>query len=110
MNRIETSSKLYAEGMRLMKTGETALADFRKAFVCFIEGAKLSDRFCVQRLTEVLQTPQYRRRLSPAEAKEAQELVRIFALKLSPISSRGMFTVIRKPVDHAAGMAFQKQK
>ena len=61
---LDEVSRLYAEGLRLMNTGETDLADFRKALGCFIKGAELGDRFCALRLKEMLETPQYRRRLS----------------------------------------------
>ena len=106
----DEGSRLYAEAMRLMKTGETCIADFHKAVDCFIKGAKLYDRFCIQRLKEILETTLYRRRLSDSEATEVREAVNAGTITLPPNESRGVFGVIvRKPIDHAAGMAFQRK-
>ena len=105
---LDEGSRLYAEAMRLMKTGETRIADFHKAVDCFIKGAKLYDRFCVERLKEILETTLYRRRLSDSEAVEVREAIDAGTVTLPPNASRGVFgMIVRKPIDHAAGMAFQ---
>lgn len=105
---LDDGSRLYAEAMRLMQTGETCIPDFHKAVDCFIKGAKLRDRFCVQRLKEVLETSLYRMRLSVAEESEVKEAIKEGSIILPPCYRRGVFGIIeRKPIDHAAGMAFQ---
>ena len=107
---LDEGSRLYAEAMHLMKTGETRIADFHKAVDCFIKGAKLYDRFCVERLKEILETTLYRRRLSDSKATEVRDAVNAGTVTLPPNKSRGIFGVIvRKPIDHAAGMAFQRK-
>ena len=111
MPMLDEGSKLYAEAMRLMQTGETNVLDFRRAVKCFIKGARLFDEFCIQRLNEILRTSLYRSRLSSTELSEVKEAIQAGTLKLPPPVIRGIFgTSVRKPIDHAAGMTFQRKK
>lgn len=108
---LDEGSRLYAEAMRIMKTGETYVPDFRKAVECFIKGANLFDKFCIERLKEILKTPLYRNRLSLSKVVEIEETIQTRTFRLSPNATRGVFGInTPKPIDHAAGMSFQNKK
>ena len=59
---LKTGSDFYSAAMDLMgKGGETNRKVFAGALILFLEGAERSDRFCIQRLKEILTSPNYLR-------------------------------------------------
>ena len=114
---LQTGSDFYAAAMDLMgKGGETNRKVFSGALVLFLEGAEHSDRFCIQRLKEILATPTYLRMVDYEDKKavedvlEGQAIVEYLNKKYSEMGS-GIFGVMRPtPINHEAGVMFQKKR
>ena len=114
---LRTGSDFYAAAMDLMgKGGETNRKVFAGALILFLEGAERSDRFCIQRLKEILATPNYLRMVDCEDKKaiedvlEGQAIVEYLNKKYSEMES-GVFGVMRPtPINHEAAGIFQKKR
>ena len=114
---LKTGSDFYAAAMDLMgKGGETNRKVFSGALVLFLEGAELLDRFCIQRLKEILETPSYLRMVDGDDKKAiedvlaGQSIAEYWNKKYSEMGS-GIFCVMRRtPINHESAGIFQKKR
>lgn len=114
---LKTGSDFYAAAIDLMKKGgETNRKIFSGALVLFLEGAEQSDRFCIQRLKEILATPNYLRMVDPEDKKAIEDILERQAIveclnKKYLERVRGIFGVMRPtPINHEAAEIFQKRR
>ena len=114
---LKTGSDFYAAAMDLMgKGGETSRRVFSGALVLFLEGAERSDRFCIQRLKEILETPSYLRMVDDDDKKAIVNVLagRSIAEYWNRIYSEmgsGIFGVMRPtPINHESAGMFQKKR
>ena len=98
------------------KGGETNRRIFAGALVLFLEGAEQSDRFCIQRLKEILATPNYLRMVDCEDKKAIEDILEGQAIaedlrKKYSEKVRGIFGVMRPtPINHESAMGFQKNR
>ena len=111
---LQTGSDFYAAALDLMrKGGETNRVMFTGALALFLEGAERLDRFCIQRLKEILAKPNYLRMVDVEDKKVIEDILEGRAIaedwrkKFEEMGS-GIFGVMTpKPINHEAAGAFQ---
>ena len=114
---LKSGSECYAAAMDLMRRGgETNSVIFRGTLMFFLKGAEKGDRFCIQRLYEILKTRKYYRWLDSEDCEEIigflnmQENIKQEIAQWRKRRS-GVFGVfLFKPISRSAAMAFQTKK
>lgn len=114
---LRTGSDFYVAAMDLMgKGGETNRKVFAGALILFLEGAERSDRFCIQRLKEILATPNYLRMVDFEDKKAIEDILEGRAIaedlrKKYFENACGIFGVMRPtPINHESAGVFQKKR
>ena len=104
---LRTGSDFYAAAMDLMgKGGETNRKVFAGALILFLEGAERTDRFCIQRLKEILATPNYLRMVDCDDKKAVEDVLAGRSIaeywdKIYSAMGSGVFGVMRPtPINH----------